>query len=258
MAARVVRVPGVVEATRTVTYELPGGETVYLAGPDTEPVFLGGQDGEHVVRLSGRADVTAPCSPMTTGTCAPARTCSGRWHSRSRRADLMTWFASGIFQQAMLNPLLSTAWTTAAPTGYGSLSADVIKVALFGTNSSPAKSATAFNTCYANSQWTVGNETSGGANWPAGGLPLASKAFTVDTASSSACFQGAPLAGTGNVTVTGAYGVLVYDSTITSPANQGLCFNYFGSGLSQTAGVFTVLWSSVGALSNVVVLNVSV
>lgn len=168
----------------------------------------------------------------------------------------MAFTLSAIFQQAMINPLLNASWTTAKPTTYGSLSADAIKVALFGNSGTPDKTASAANTCYAVGQWVTGNETNGGANWPAGGLAVASKTFTIDTGSSSICFSAASLAGTGNVTVTAAYGCLVYDSTITSPASQGLCFNYFGGSQSVTAGTFTIIWATVGATTaifNVVV-----
>jgi len=164
--------------------------------------------------------------------------------------------ASAIFQQAMLNPMLGRLWTTAAPTTFSSLSADVINCALFGNTGTPSKSVSAANSCYAVDQWIVGNETNGGANWPAGGLPLASKAFAIDTGSSSICFSTAAL--TGNpVTVAAAFGCLIYDNTITVPAKQGLCYNYFGGTQSVTAGSFTVTWPTVGAVTNTV-FNVTV
>jgi hypothetical protein len=170
----------------------------------------------------------------------------------------MAFGSSAIFQQAMINPLLNAAWTTAKPTTYGSLSADSIKVALFGTGGTPNKADTAANTAYGSGQWVTGNETNGGANWPAGGLAVSSKAFTIDTGSSSICFQAASLAGTGNVTVAAAFGCLVYDSTITVPSGQGLCYNYFGGSQSVTSGTFTIIWATVGALTNVVIFNVAV
>ena len=81
----------------------------------------------------------------------------------------MGFTASAIFQQAMINPLLQACWTTAKPTTYGSLSADTINVALFGNSGTPNKADTLANTAYAAGQWITGNETNGGANWPAGG-----------------------------------------------------------------------------------------
>ena len=173
----------------------------------------------------------------------------------------MTWTGtqgSAIFQQAALNPILGRCWTTAAPTTFSSLSADVIDVALFGNTGTPDKTAAVANTGYNTGQWITGNETAGGANWPAGGLPLASKTFAIDATSSSVCFGGANLASTGNVTVTNAYGCLVYDNTITggTVAKQGLCFNYFGGAQSVTTGTFTVIWAVVTATSTV--FNVTV
>jgi hypothetical protein len=168
----------------------------------------------------------------------------------------MAFTASAIFQQAMLNPLLGRCWTTAAQAGYGSLSADTINVALFGNTGTPDKTVTAANSAYAVAQWVVGNETNGGANWPAGGLPLAGKTFAIDTGSSSICFHGTNLAGTGNVTVAAAFGCLVYDHTISSPQDMGLCYNYFGGSQSVTAGTFTIIWATVGATT--AVFNVTV
>jgi hypothetical protein len=168
----------------------------------------------------------------------------------------MTWTGtqgSAIFQQSMLNPIAGRCWTTAAPTTFSSLSADVINVALFGNTGTPNKADLVTNIGYGVGQWVSGNETNGGANWPAGGLPLASKTFAIDATSSSICFGGANLASTGNVTVTNAYGCLVYDNTITggTVAKQGLCFNYFGGAQSVTTGTFTVIWAVVTSTSTV-------
>jgi hypothetical protein len=170
----------------------------------------------------------------------------------------MAFTASAIFQQAMINPLLGRCWTTAAPTSYANLSADTISVALFGNTGTPSKSVSIANSCYAVDQWVVGNETNGGANWPAGGINLANKTFTIDTGSSSVCFHADNLAGAGNVTVTAAFGCLVYDNTITGAgtADQGLCYNYFGGSQSVTAGTFTIIWATVGATT--AVFNVTV
>ena len=172
----------------------------------------------------------------------------------------MAFTASAIFQQAMINPLMQSSWTTAVPTTYANLSADTINVALYGNSGTPDKTDTAAHTGYnaAGGQWVVANETNGGANWPAGGLPLAGKTFTIDTGSSSICFHGTNLAGTGNVTVTAAFGCLVYDNTITVPSKQGICFNYFGGTQSVTAGTFTILWATPGGGAITAVFNVTV
>ncbi|HEY2267529.1 MAG TPA: hypothetical protein VGI96_33235 [Streptosporangiaceae bacterium] len=169
--------------------------------------------------------------------------------------------SSAIFQQAMLNPIMGRLWTTAAPPTFSSLSADTISVALFNNTGTPSKSVSLANSCYAVDQWVTGNEVTDATNWTAGGRTAASKAFSIDTGSSSVCFQAAATAGGGNVTIANAYGCLVYDNTITGAgtADQGLCYNSFGgSAQGVTAGTFTVLWATVGALTNVVIFNVTV
>jgi hypothetical protein len=170
---------------------------------------------------------------------------------------------SAIFQQAMLNPIMGRLWTTAAPTTFSSLSADTVNAALFNNTTTPDKTAAVGSTGYNTGVWITANEVIDtlNTNWIAGGRPLASKAFSIDTGSSSVVFQAAATAGAGNVTIANAYGTLVYDSTITAGtvAKQALCYNSFG-GAAQgvTNGTFTVLWATVGALTNVAVFNVTV
>jgi len=155
----------------------------------------------------------------------------------------MSWATAGsaIFQQAALNPILGRCWTTAAPPTYGSLSADSIKVALFNNTTAPDKTVSVANSAYAVAQWVTGNEVTS-TNWAAGGIALTGKAFAIDTGSSSICFTAANTPGGGTVTLTGFYGCLVYDNTITGAgtAQQGLCFNYFGGSQTVTAGTFCV------------------
>jgi hypothetical protein len=170
----------------------------------------------------------------------------------------MAFTASAIFQQAMLNPMLGRLWTTAAPTTFSSLSADTIDVSLFGNTITPDKTAAVASTGYNTGVWTTGNEITDATNWVAGGRALASKAFAIDTGSSSICFTAANLAGGGNVTLAAVFGCFVYDFTITAGtvAKQGLCYNYFGGSQSVTAGTFTIIWATVGATT--AVFNVTV
>jgi hypothetical protein len=169
--------------------------------------------------------------------------------------------ASAIFQQAMLNPIMGRLWTTAAPTTFANLSADTVNAALFNNTTTPDKTAAVASTGFNTGQWVTANEVTDATNWVSGGRPLASKAFSIDTGSSSVCFQAAATAGAGNVTITNAFGCLVYDSVITAGtvAKQALCYNSFGgSAQGVTGGTFTILWATVGALTNVVVFNVTV
>lgn len=169
--------------------------------------------------------------------------------------------SSAIFQQAMLNPIMGRLWTTAAPTTFSSLSADTVKAALFNNTTTPDKTAAVGSTGFNTGVWVTANEVTDATNWVSGGRALASKAFSIDTGSSSVCFQAAATAGGGNVTIANAYGCLVYDDTITAGtvAKQALCYNSFGgSAQGVTGGTFTVLWATVGALTNVVVFNVTI
>lgn len=170
----------------------------------------------------------------------------------------MSWTASAIFQQAMLNPMLGRLWTTSAPTTFSSLSADTVKVALFGTTPTPDKTAAVASTGYNTGQWTTGNETSG-TGYTAGGNTLGSKAFAIDTGSSSICFTAANSSWT-TATFSGVFGDLVYDNTITggTVAAQGMCYNYFGGSQSVTAGTFTIQWATPGGGAVTAVFNVSV
>ena len=171
--------------------------------------------------------------------------------------------SSAIFQQAMLNPIMGRLWTTAAPTTFSSLSADTVNAALFNNTTTPDKTAAVGSTGFNTGVWITANEVIDtlNTNWVSGGRALASKAFSIDTGSSSICFQAAATAGAGNATITNAYGCLVFDNTITAGtvAKQAMCYNSFG-GAAQgvTNGTFTILWATVGALTNVVVFNVTV
>jgi hypothetical protein len=170
----------------------------------------------------------------------------------------MAWSNSAIFQQAMLNPMLGRLWTTAAPTTFSSLSADTIDCALFGNSVTPDKTAAVGSTGYNTGTWTTGNEISG-TGYTAGGAALGSKAFAIDTGSSSICFTAANPSWT-SATLSNVYGDLVYDATITAGtvAKQALCFNYFGGAQSVTSGTFTVQWATPGGAAVTAVFNVSV
>lgn len=169
----------------------------------------------------------------------------------------MAW-SSAIFQQAMLNPIAGRCWTTAAPTTYSSLSADTINCALYGNTGTPDKTAAVGSTGYNTGQWVTGNEISG-TGYSAGGSALASKAFAIDSGSSSICFTAANVSWT-SATLSAVFGCLVYDNTITggTVAKQGLCFNSFGGSQSVTGGTFTVAWATPGGGGVTAVFNISV
>jgi len=174
------------------------------------------------------------------------------------------WSASAIFQQAMLNPIARAVNAGSVPTSFVSLTADAVKVAVYGSSATPDKTAAVANTGYNTGQWVTGNEITG-TGWSAGGISVGTtKTWTVDSGSSSLCYQvTAPSVGqtsaTG-VTLANFYGLLVYDSTISggTVADQGICFNYFGGVQSITAGAFTVLWATPSGGAITAIFNISV
>jgi hypothetical protein len=173
----------------------------------------------------------------------------------------MAWSASAIFQQAMLNPIArGVAASSGFPTTYAGLVADAgVKAALFNNTTTPDKTAALASTAYNTGVWITANEVIDtlNTNWVAGGRALGTKSWAIDTGSSSVCFIAANTGGAGPVTITAAFGCLVHDATITSPATgQGMCFNYFGGTQGVTNGTFTIVWATVGAVQ--AVFNITV
>lgn len=174
----------------------------------------------------------------------------------------MAWSVSAIFAQAMLNPIAGRSWSTAAPTGYTSLSADVINAALFGNTGTPNKTDTLGNSAYAAGQWVTGNEISagGGTGYTAGGSALGTKTFALDATNTNEVVFNAANVTWITATIIAAYGDLVYDASVSggTVAKQGLCFNYFGGTQSVTAGTFTVQWGTPPSGAETAVFYISV
>lgn len=153
----------------------------------------------------------------------------------------MAWTDSRVFREWPLQTMQVSG------TGYTGLDSDTVKAALFDNTVTPDKDAAVGSTGYNTGTWTAAREVSGGANWAAGGRALSGKTFTSpDTG--IAMFDAADLAAGGALTLTNAYGCLVYDDTISggTVADQGVCFLYFGGAQSVTAGNFSVIWNSSG------------
>lgn len=165
----------------------------------------------------------------------------------------MAWSASAIFQQALLNPITRAVNAGTAPTGFTSLTADTINVALFNNSVTPDKTAAVGSTGFNTGTWVTANEVTDATNWVSGGRAAGSLSWAIDSGSSSAVYHAANTAGGGNVTITNAFGCLVYDNTITAGtvAKQGICFNYFGGAQTVTGGTFTIVWATVGATTGI-------
>jgi hypothetical protein len=133
-------------------------------------------------------------------------------------------------------------------TGYTGLDSDTVKVALYDNDITPDKDAAVGSTGFNTGQWaTSGNEVTDATNWPSGGLALSGKAFSTPS-TGVLMFDATDLTHSGTVTLTNAFGCLVYDDTISggTVADQGVTYHYFGGGQSVTAGTFTIVWHANG------------
>jgi hypothetical protein len=168
---------------------------------------------------------------------------------------------SRIFQQAMLNPITRIVNNAAANTGQTSLTGDTINVAVYNNTTTPDATVSLANSCYNAGTWS-GNEITG-TNWSAGGVSVGTtKTWTIDSGSSSLCFQvTAPTAGqtsTANVTLAAFFGCLVYDTTPSGTANPGVCYNYFGGTQTVTAATFTIMWATPASAAITAIFNIAV
>lgn len=160
----------------------------------------------------------------------------------------MAWSESRMFQEWAKATMGHGQTAAVLPAGYAGLTADTIKAALFNDTITPARDATLTNARYGAGVWASGG-VSDATNWPAVGRDLASKTLTTPSTGVMR-FDAADTAGGGTLTITNAYGCLVYDDTITAgtggAADQGVCYNYFGGAQSVSSGTFTIVWSASG------------
>lgn len=148
----------------------------------------------------------------------------------------MAWSASKIFSQTILDALGNTAAID--------LDADTPKVALYNNSITPDQTVTAANSAFNAGQWANTNELSNGG-WSAGGLALASITWT--KSSNVVTYDAADTANVSAATISGTFGCLVYDDTLTTPvADQGLSYHYFGGTNSVTSGTLTIVWNASG------------
>lgn len=147
----------------------------------------------------------------------------------------MAWSASKIFSSFITDSLNNTAALD--------LNTDTIKAALFDNTITPSQTVASASSAYGAGVWASGEQTNGG--WSAAGLALASIASGFS--SNVYTFDAADTANGSAATLSGAYGCLVYEDTLTTPvADQGICFNYFGGANSVTAGTFSIVWNASG------------
>jgi hypothetical protein len=161
----------------------------------------------------------------------------------------MSWTDSRVFRAWPLAILGQGQTAAVLPAGYAGLGADTVKVALFNNSVTPDKDAALTSTGFNTGTWTTGNQVTDATNWVSGGRALSSKTLSAPS-TGVVMFDAADLSGGGAVTLSNAFGCLVYDDTITAGtggiADQGISFNYFGGAQSVTAGTFTIVWNASG------------
>ena len=129
------------------------------------------------------------------------------------------------------------------------LDTDIPKVALYGNTGTPNQDDTAAHNAYngAGGAWVTANELTD-TNWAAGGRALTGVTTHFADTAGVVWYDAADTAGAGNVTIASAYGVLVYDDTVTTPvADLGMSYHAFSTQpASVTNGTFTVVWDALG------------
>lgn len=154
----------------------------------------------------------------------------------------MAWSNSKIFR-----PFLADAFVNGSAWNLGT---DTFKAALYDNSITPDNDVTLANSAYGGGVWSTSGGGSGtpqvyqASHWAQGGQTIASPSVNSATAD-AVFFDATDTASVDNATtISNAYGVLVYDTTITS---YGISYNYFG-GTAQgvTSGTFTVVWNANG------------
>lgn len=135
-------------------------------------------------------------------------------------------------------------------TGYAGLETDTVKAALFNDSVTPDKDAAVASTGYGTGTWLTSNDvndTDGSDDWPAAGIALSGKAVT-DGGSGITQFDATDTTHSNTVTISNAFGCLVYDDSITAGtvADQGISYHSFGGAQSVTTGTFTIVWHANG------------
>lgn len=162
----------------------------------------------------------------------------------------MAWTASAMFRAFVQYNMLKDNGVTLGT--YGTIESDGMKVALYDNDITPDKDAAITSTGFNTGAWAIaGNEVTdsdGSSDWSSGGVSLASPAFTAGAG--YIMYDATDTTHSNTVTLTNAYGCLVYDDATTAGtggvADQGVSYHYFGGAQSVTTGTFTIVWHADG------------
>lgn len=119
---------------------------------------------------------------------------------------------------------------------------DTIKVALVNNSHTFAASSVT------NDTWSdiSANEISG-TGYTANGQNLAGKAVTVDNTDNEGVFDATDIAWSS--ASFSAYHAVLYDDTMTSPADMLICSIDFGGVQTVSSGTFTIQWAAEGIIN---------
>jgi len=158
-----------------------------------------------------------------------------------------------MFSQ-FLKQVLGAAQTAdnVLPSGWAGLKdANQCKVALYNDTTTPNKDGDATTAAFngTGGPWVTANQVTDATNWPSGGIVLTGGAITAP-GSGVVMFDAADTTHASTVTITNAYGCLVYLDEVTAgtggTADLGVTYHSFGGAQSVTAGTFTVTWNALG------------
>jgi hypothetical protein len=138
-------------------------------------------------------------------------------------------------------------------TGYTGLDSDTIKVSLYDNDITPDKDAAVGSTGWNTGAWAIsGNEVTdsdGSSDWGSGSSAPSLSGKSITTPSTGVVmFDATDTTHSNTVTLTNAFGCLVWDDSISAGtvADQGISFHYFGGAQSVTTGTFTIVWHANG------------
>ena len=142
----------------------------------------------------------------------------------------MGWTVSGMMTDTFADALNNSIALA--------LSADTLNIALFDDTITPAFDTA--SAAYGVAPWNSGEVNMAGAPWDAGGVALTTNALT--GGSGNLKFDTDDVS-VGSTTLSGAYGCLIYDTTVS---DRAIIAVYFGGSYSTSSGTFGITWDSSG------------
>ena len=157
----------------------------------------------------------------------------------------MSWSASKVFVAAIVDMLGNTS-------AYD-MNTDAFKAALYNDTITPSQVVTSANSCYGAGVWTSGSSPNvqDASGWPYAGRSLVTVTLTDYSAATVKWTAADTVSANDATTLSSVYGTLVYNDTMTSPADQGISYHYFSGAQSVTSGRFTIAWHPTNGIVNI-------